>query len=874
MYGQVQQGKISRSTLTVGTCNAVDKSEKTDKYTDMNDTRTNYEEKHSALVRRLAPGGTLLLKRDGGFPLEAPGQIALFGSGARHTVYGGTGSGEVNSRRRISAEEGLKEAGFQVTTDGWLRAYDAVRAQKEKKFRRKIIREALAAGQIPTVYGMGAVMPEPEYNIPLTGPGADGKCDTAVYVLARVSGEGSDRRALPGDVLLTRTEVRDIRALNRLYPKFILVLNVGGMVDLSDVKDVKNILLLSQPGAQAGRILADLLLGKSYPSGKLTATWCQTVDLPALGTFGDPDDTYYREGIYVGYRYFDTMDVHPLFPFGFGLGWTDFEVMPEAVELTGGGHEDPLQRVRARVRVRNTGSFSGREVVQAYLSFPEDRLDQPFQVLAAFAKTDELAPSGEQEVELTFALSRLASFDEKQSAYILEKGRYVLRIGTDSRRTVQAAALILPETVIVRKVTAQTGDPGFKDFRSERRLRVQDAVKEQKAACFRELAPNPHALALPVIAEDKPDSTDAQIDACVQRLSDTQLAHLNMGRFSEKGGLLSVIGTASRKVAGAAGETTDLFDNINLPGLVMADGPAGLRLAMDWYRDADGTARAVSDVLPDSATWLLPGFLQKILRRLTAGKMPRNVTIRHQYCTALPIGTAIAQSFDTGLAQQLGEMTADEMRRFGVNLWLAPALNIQRSVLCGRNYEYFSEDPLLSGEIAAALVRGVSEAGGGGAVIKHFAANNQETGRFTSNSHVSARALREIYLRSFEICLGQSHPAAVMTSYNLINGMHTSQSQVLLEEILRGEFGFDGAVMTDWIVSGMKRRGAKYPAPDPAKVAAAGNDLFMPGSSGDFRKLLKGLAQGEVSREALRRNAARVLKLMRCMREKAGAKDT
>lgn len=844
---------------------------KTGKNTDMGETQSTYEKEHSLLVRRLAPGGMLLLKRDSRFPLEAPGEIALFGSGARHTVFGGSGSGEVNARRCISIEEGLKEAGFTVTTDGWLQAYDEVRERAIKDFRRKIIREALAAGQNPVVYGMGAVMPEPEYDIPLTGPGMSGKCDTALYVLARISGEGSDRRDIPGDFRLTGTEMRDIRKLNRLYPKFMLVLNTGGPVDLSEVTDVKNIFLLSQPGAQAGEIFSDLLLGKAYPSGKLTASWCAAKDLSGPGTFGDPDDTYYREGIYVGYRYFDTAGVRPLFPFGFGLGWTDFETevedvwLSETAELSGGKDRKALQNVSVRVRVRNTGAFPGREVVQAYLSFPQGQLDQPFQVLAAFAKTGELAPGEEQELTLTAAPALLASFDKRRLAYVLERGRYILRIGTDSRNTQQAAALNLQETVIVRKTAVKTGEPGFSDWHPVQKETAGTWETGHRAPRFRELTLNPEELVFP--AETEESKEDPRTQKQLKELDDADLARLNMGRFDDKGGILSVIGNASRKVAGAAGETADFLESQGVPGLVMADGPAGLRLSRDWYRDRRGAARAVSDGLPESATWLLPGVLRRILKRLTGGKAPEGAEIRHQYCTPIPAGTCVAQSFDIKLSETLGRMVAEEMKRFGVDLWLAPALNIQRSVFCGRNYEYFSEDPLLSGRMAAALVRGVQQGGGCGAVIKHFTANNQETGRYTANSHVSERGLREIYLRSFAVCIRESHPAALMTSYNLVNGVHTSENRELLEGILRGEFGFNGVVMTDWLVPGMKRRGAKYPVPDPARVAASGNDLYMPGSAGDYKRLLRGLSRGSVSRGELERNAARVLKMVRRLKD-------
>ncbi|MGI5989598.1 MAG: glycoside hydrolase family 3 N-terminal domain-containing protein [Lachnospiraceae bacterium] len=828
-----------------------------------------YETKHAELVRRLAPGGTLLLAKDGNFPLTKPCEIALFGSGARHTEYGGRGSGEVNSRKRVSVEEGMKEAGFLVTTRGWLDRYDQIRAQAGEAFRKKIIREARAAHVSRFVYGMGAVMPEPEYDIPLVRPSET--CITAVYVLSRTSGEGSDRKKVNGDVLLTKTEVRDILELNRMYPRFILVLNVGGPVDLAELTGVKNILLLSQLGAQTGTVLADLLLGNAYPSGKLTASWSASADLPGIGTFGDPDDTCYREGVYVGYRYFDTAGVRPLYPFGFGQTWTDFDVQVMDVSLGKSAQtfapRTSLQTVTARVLVTNVGRHPGREVVQAYLSFPSEKLDQPFQALAAFVKTEEIAPGRSQEAVLSFCPSLMASYDAQERAYVLERGEYVLRIGTDSRHTVQAAALTLGKTVRVKEGGADIGDPGFEDWKPGKSPLWRDPYFEVKAGCYQRLALDPDALVWP--EPEDPDAAGAGVreetEEEVRRLSDSEAAQLLMGRFDEKGGLKqSVIGNSSRRVAGASGETTDIFEAEGVPGLIMADGPAGLRLAKDYYRDEKGNAHSLAGAVPLSFLRVLPAFLRRALSRISVRK-PKNRPMRHQYCTAIPIGTAIAQSFDEKAAEAFGDMVGSEMERFGVNLWLAPALNIQRSVLCGRNFEYFSEDPLVSGQIAAAITRGVNRHAGRGTVIKHFAANNQETGRYTNNSHVSARALREIYLRGFAVCVRESRPAAVMTSYNLINGVHTSESLALVTGILRGEFGFKGVVMTDWIVGGMKSGHEKYPFPDPAAVATSGNDLYMPGSKKDFSRLLEGLEAGRVSRNEVNECAARVLELMKEM---------
>ncbi len=339
-----------------------------------------YEREHAERIRRLGAECTLFLKRNGDFPLTEPGNIALFGSGARNTVKGGTGSGEVNSHYFVTAEQGLENAGFTVTTKYWLETYDDLRGGARERFVQGLKEKARKEHKLAAAEYFGAVMPEPEYRIPLYAEGV-----TAVYVLSRVSGEGSDREAVPGDILLTETEKRDILALREKYKRFLLVLNVGGPVDLSPVLEVENILLLSQLGAETGNILADLLLGKSVPSGKLSTTWAAWGEYPEIGDFGGRDETRYREGVFMGYRYFDSLDKKPLFPFGFGLGYTDFEIKPGALRRDG-------EEIRLQARVRNTGKYPGKETVQLYVSQPGKEIPQPWQVLASFAKTRLLLP--------------------------------------------------------------------------------------------------------------------------------------------------------------------------------------------------------------------------------------------------------------------------------------------------------------------------------------------------------------------------------------------------------------------------------------------------------------------------------------------------
>ena len=806
-----------------------------------------YERDHLDMLRGHLADCAVLLKTNGAFPLDRPGRLAAYGNGVRRTVKGGTGSGEVNSRFFVTVEQGLTDAGFTLTTGPWLDGYDAAWTQARKAFLKALKAEARAHHTSVFTYGMGKSMPEPACDLPLEGEG-----DAAIYVLARNSGEGSDRDPVPGDILLTPSEIRDILALNERFSRFMLVLNVGGPVDLSPVLAVGNILLLSQLGVETGAALSDILLGKANPSGKLATTWARWEDYPALGTFGDHDDTEYREGIYVGYRYFEAVDKRPLFPFGFGLSYTTFALEPVETALEG-------TRVTCRVRVKNTGDRPGREVVQLYLSAPSGKLDRPRQELAAFAKTNPLAPGAEEVVEAVFDLVDGAAYDMARSAYVLEAGDYVVRVGDSSDNTRPAALLRLSEEVVTLQARPCLGEPGFEDWRPE--PRAAEALPELPV-----LTVSPDAVRTRTV----PQARTYEIEDALRRLPDEQLVYACVGSFSSGLSAVLPIGDSGVHVAGAAGETTSRLRDAGLAPLVMADGPAGLRLSKRFYRDEKGGAHAVGQsTMPESVTELM-GPVVKFFANLIAGekKPPKDAKIEEQYCTAIPIGTAIAQSWDVDFARACGDLVGDEMERFNVHLWLAPALNIHRSIRCGRNFEYFSEDPLIGGRMAAALTQGVQAHPGRGTTIKHFAANNQEYNRYGSNSRVSERALREIYLKGFGIAVRESQPKALMTSYNLINSDHTAQRRDLIEDVLRCEFGFEGIVMTDWVLAFMDSKLNKYPATKPHRVVAAGGDLFMPGCKGDYDDILAALRSGTLSREQLLVNVSRLCRMARELTEK------
>ena len=796
-----------------------------------------YETDHLAAVRALAPECMVLLRSNGAFSLAEPGEIALFGSGARHTVKGGTGSGDVNSRHVTTVEEGLEAAGFTIVTRPWLEAYDRIRLRAHEDFIAGIRAEAAERGLPAIMVGMGSVMPEPEYTIPLDIP-AGTDPHAAVYVLSRISGEGSDRTPEAGDLSLTNTEIRDILALNERFERFLLVLNVGGVVDLSPLDDVANILLLSQLGATVGDAFADVLLGRAYPSGKLATTWAAWDEDDQIGDFGDPDDTHYREGVYVGYRFYDSVGKEPLLPFGFGMGYTTFDVQIRQVSLDGA-------RVSIDVGVTNTGGYPGKETIQVYASVPAGRLDQPLQALAGFTKTDEIAPGATARITVDVDLTDLASYDEASHATILEAGRYLLRAGTSSRQLSPVAVVELAQDATVRHLAGDLGEPGFTDWKPE-----VPAVLDIPAG-LPVLTVDPADLRLPDHAEpDEQSALEGFSEALTfaRGLCDDELIHIVLGdyRRGEESG--SIVGAASTTVVGAAGQTTTRIPG--LPSIIMADGPAGLRLAPTYGVDAEGPFSLGDSSLPATFLELMDDAGREALG-IADEPQPREPTeIREQYTTAIPIGTALAQSWNPVLAERLGDVVGAEMERFGIHLWLAPAFNLHRSVLCGRNFEYLSEDPLLAGRLAAAITRGVQSHPGRGVTIKHLACNNQETNRLNSNSRVSPRALRDLYLRAFEICVRQARPAAVMTSYNLINGVHTSESTQLLEVILRREWGFDGLVMTDWVVDGMTHSDMKHPRATAAATIKAGNELFMPGGETDRQDLLAALERGSAGHGA------------------------
>ena len=530
----------------------------------------------------------------------------------------------------------------------------------------------------------------------------------------------------------------------------------------------------------------------------------------------------------MGYRYFDTFHVKPRYAFGHGLSYTTFDISTERITVEG-------TEVKLFVKVQNTGSYPGKETVQVYLSFPGGKLDREYQMLTAFGKTEVLDPGASEKLELTFDLRDCAAYDSETASMVLEKGSYLLRVGSASDKTVPAAELTLSENVTIwqGKNRCIPREPVM-DLRSDPYpVEIPSGIPQIRISA--EAIPTLHAA-----YENPKPVTDEDVTAVMKKLTTADLIRLCTGA-----GVYGMFSGSKILAPGAVGRTTDRLFRKGLVNLNLSDGPAGLRLmrrsAFKW-----GLVRMVDYMM---------GFLKYLpdwAKRLIVAD-PRREKVGYQFCTAFPVETSLAQTWNTALCRRVGEAIAVEMNEYNVTYWLAPALNIHRNPLCGRNFEYYSEDPLLTGKIAAAVVSGVQSIPGTYAVIKHFACNNQEDNRNYSNSILSERTLREIYLKGFEICVREAHPKAVMSSYNKVNGVYAPNNYELLTDILRCEWGFDGIVMTDWHSTGEGKAEDRLTFP-------AGNDLIMPGGLKYRFAIWKALLRRQLSRADLERSASRLIR--------------
>ena len=796
------------------------------------DAVTDRERENLAVAYRAACEGIVLLKNDGALPFDRK-HIALYGPGAARTIKGGTGSGEVNERHSVTVEEGLRSRGFTIATEKWLRDFEAFYREAEAAYKLEK-RKRLNLFKLHDIMQMLFDNFRTPAGPAITADYLSNDTDSCLYVLSRQAGEGGDRKLEQGDYLLTDGEVEAIRVCAAHYDKFVLAINCGSAIDLSPldaIEGINAILHISQLGTQGGNAVADVLSGAVNPSGRLADTWARTyADYPFAMEYGSLNgelkNEYYREGIYVGYRYFDSFGITPRYPFGYGLSYTTFSLRCAQVCAEG-------TRVHLKAAVTNTGSRPGKEVAQLYLSAPEDGLDKEYQSLAAFAKTKELSPGESETLELTFDLRELASYRERDNAYILESGDYVLRLGNSSRDTTPAAVLILP-----REVTVSRHSPVCPLPQPIKELRAPARPREVLSAGLPRLILEPAAFVPAAYTYEKPPVfPNAGVKAFVETLTDSEMADIVVG--------VGMFGGRNRfDLPGSVGNTTSKFWDRGLANAALCDGPAGLRIQKHSTIGKNGKIKPVQMAM--SILESLPGFVKGMM----TGDPDREPSL-YQFTTAFPVTAALAQTWNGALLEEVGCAVLREMKEYGCTYWLAPAVNIHRNPLCGRNFEYYSEDPRLTGLLAAAVTRGVQSEPGYYVTVKHFACNNQEDNRNFVSSNVSQRALREIYLRAFEYPVRRGGAKAVMTSYNRLNGVYTANSHDLCTKVLRSEWGFDGVVMTDWYSTNPGQAGS-------AQALAAGNDLIMPGGGIFKRDILKGLKDGRLTRQELQRCCANV----------------
>ena len=726
----------------------------------------------AAISREAATQGMVLLKNiNGVLPLKGRGKIALFGNGAARTIRGGTGSGDPfngglsgggdqdvdqSLRYHINILNAMETEGFEIVNReqqmAWARCYDL--AKREMK------------DQVMSVFAF------PEE--PLTTEKLEEyakETETAICVISRNSGEGNDRfmkkevsigdkRYEIGDYRLSAVEMDNLKKLRSAFSSLILVLNVPGSISVQDLEAAcaDAILLMGQAGQEGGAAVTDILTGKATPSGKLTATWAKKYeDYPTAGNFlQDFNKAVYTEGIYVGYRYFDTFNVEPGYPFGYGLSYTTFALGNLEASLD----EDTLV---LGVTVENTGAFAGREVVQIYVSAPVSEMDMPEQELKGFQKTMLLAPGEKEDIKIRIPLRNLASYSENAGGYILSKGDYGVRIGTSSRDTKPVCKIRLEQTALTEQVLVE--------------LPLTETLEEKKGLTDRKDE---------TIWKDVPVLLAVQIPETL----DSRSAY------------------SDEKVVTYATDTS--YQPV---------------MPYETVRYVEKKEWKLNDVASGRVS------MEEFAAQLDAAQLAdlcRTVMVYH-YCTAWPVGTLLAQSFDPEILEQVGCGMAADMQAMRIDLLLGPGMNIQRDPMCGRNFEYFSEDPLISGKMASAMVRGLQSLPGGGGCIKHYAANNQETNRNAVDSVIGQRALREIYLEPYKIAIQESQPLSIMSSYNLINGVPTADSYDLCTDLARGEWGFEGLIMTDW----------NGGSSTPWKSMHAGNDLIMPGGKGRAMNILQ-----------------------------------
>ena len=755
-------------------------------------------DKYLETSARAVSGGIVMLKNDGALPLKQGGTAAVFGRIQLHYYKSGTGSGGMVN---VSKVIGI--------TDGLLDAGYKLDEQLLNAYREW-------DEQNPFDYGEGwGGEPWSQKEMPLTDElvgGAAFRADVAIVIIGRTAGEEMDNKLEKGAFLLSDLEEDMLRRVTSAFDKTVVLLNTGGLIDMSfmDRYPVSAVMYVWQGGMVGGAGTAAVLTGEVSPSGKLPDTIAYEIsDYPSDKFFGSGDMDCYGEDIYVGYRYFETFAKDRVrFPFGFGMSYTSFDIAASDFKLDG-------DKVTGSVNVKNTGSTPGREVVQIYCSAPQGKLGKPARVLCGFDKTRALQPGESQTLSFEIPLESVASYDDSgvtghKSAWILEQGGYVFYAGADVRSASEAYSLTLPETVVRQCKSALGPLTAFK-----RMVNSGGKPEFEDVPLTGEAFPHDHAK----LPAEIPQTGDRGI-----RLADVVNGKNTLEEFTAQltdydlSCIIRGEGMGSPKVtagtAAAFGGVSDTLTALGIPCACCDDGPSGMRL--------DCGTEAFS----------------------------------------LPNGTLLASTFDRPLMTELFTFMGLEMHTNQVDCLLGPGMNIHRHPLNGRNFEYFSEDPYLTGEMASAELAGLHSTGAEG-TIKHFCGNNRETRRHFLDSVISERALREIYLRGFENAVKKGGAKSVMTTYGQVNGVWTAGNYDLVTGILRDDWGFDGFTMTDWWAN-INRRGKAPDKSDFAAMAMAQNDVYMVTADGAAcnDNTLDSLKSGELTRGELQRNAMNILRFL------------
>ena len=765
----------------------------------LNSKVTKREEENDNLALKIAKEGIVLLENDNTLPLKTK-ELALYGLGAIFTCFGGTGSGEVRSRFKINILDGFLNHNIKVLSTNYLKELkDAINIsfnKYKKELKQGIKKTKLTnildyAGSHPFIFNEHIKIKEKLAT------------DTAIYVIRREAGEGGDRKLVKGDMYLSDNERIDILTLKEMYQKVIVVINSPLLLLDFDIK-VNALVYMSFCGQRSGDALASLILGETNFSAALTTSIAKYDNLAVK--FKESLNDNYNEGIYVGYRYYTTFNKEVIYPFGYGLSYSNFEVKYLELKIDN-------FFINVYFKITNISKIKGKKILALYLS-PLVK-DREKIMLVAFSKTKELAYMENEILELSFNIGDFARF--KDNKYLLDKAKYKLSYGLDITKLTSLCYLDLKEDVVIEEVK----NLGFNldneltnDFDYEiEKIPVYDLNIEYKTKIN--------------------DYKNYDI-----KLNDKKQKIFNKLNIKDKIRLLvgeSYIGKPYYKVFGACGNTTAKFKKIGLPNLVLADGPQGLNLAKESYKPLFKFINI--PVLPEALYYTTIG---KILS-LRKVKKTRNKKIYYQFTTSFPSALTLAQTWSKELAYLEGLAIKKEMLEYHINYLLAPGINIIRDPLGGRNYEYYSEDPYLSGSIGLAFSQGVSSSNTK-VVLKHYTCNNREYQRNKISSNLSERTFREIYLKPFKIIITNINNLGVMSSYNKVNGSYVSTSSLLIKQILKEELKLKGIVMTDWFGTGH----------DEAKnylAIKAGTNFIMPGIFTIRKEIYKAYKKGLIKEE-------------------------